>query len=84
MIDRVLDYMNIVMMRLSVRGFIVTDFLSKARETIQMFVEAVKDGKLKIGDEIESVVPTKFEDIPKTWLKLFEGANQGKLVTKIE
>ena len=76
--------MNIVMMRLSVRGFIVTDFLSKARETIQMFVEAVKDGKLKIGDEIESVVPTKFEDIPKTWLKLFEGANQGKLVTKIE
>lgn len=76
--------MNIVMMRLSVRGFIVTDFLSKARETIEMFVQAVKDGKLKIGDEIESVVPTKFEDIPKTWLKLFEGANQGKLVTKIE
>lgn len=84
MTDRISDYMNIVMMRLSVRGFIVTDFLSKARETIQMFVEAVKDGKLKIGDEIESVVPTKFEDIPKTWLKLFEGANQGKLVTKIE
>ena len=76
--------MNIVMMRLSVRGFIVTDYLSKARETIQMFVQAVKDGKLKIGDEIESVVPTKFEDIPKTWLKLFQGGNQGKLVTKIE
>ncbi len=82
--DSISDYMNIVMMRLSVRGFIVTDFLSKARETIEMFVQAVKDGKLKIGDEIESVVPTKFEDIPKTWLKLFEGANQGKLVTKIE
>ena len=76
--------MNIVMMRLQVRGFIVTDFLGKARETIQMFVQAVKDGKLKIGDEQESVVPTKFEDIPKTWLKLFEGGNQGKLVTKIE
>ena len=76
--------MNVVMMRLSIRGFIVTDFLGKARETIQMFVQAVKDGKLKIGDEQESVVSTKFEDIPKTWLKLFEGGNQGKLVTKIE
>jgi NADPH-dependent curcumin reductase CurA len=76
--------MNIVMMRLSVRGFIVTDYLSKARETIQMFIQAVKDGKLKIGDENEHVVPTKFEDIPKTWLQLFEGGNRGKLITKIE
>jgi NADPH-dependent curcumin reductase CurA len=28
-------------------------------------------------------VPTAFEDIPKTWLKLFEGANTGKLLTQI-
>jgi NADPH-dependent curcumin reductase CurA len=29
-------------------------------------------------------VPTKFEDIPKTWTKLFSGGNTGKLVTQIE
>ncbi len=75
--------MNIVFMRLSVRGFIVSDFLDRARETQELFVKAVKDGKLKIGDENEHVVQTKFEDIPKTWHLLFEGANQGKLVTKI-
>lgn len=76
--------MTVVMMRLSIRGFIVTDFLGKAKETVAMFIQAVQDGKLKIGDEHETVVPTKFEDIPKTWLRLFEGSNQGKLVTKVE
>lgn len=75
--------MNIVFMRLSVRGFIVTDFMPRAKEAIDVFNKSVADGKLKIGDEQEQVVPTKFEDIPKTWLMLFEGANQGKLVTKI-
>ena len=70
-------------MRLSVRGFIVTDFMAKAKETQQLFVKSVEEGKLKIGEEQEQVVDTKFEDIPKTWLMLFEGANRGKLVTKL-
>ena len=39
-------------------------------------------GKLNI--EGEHVVKTDFADIPKTWLKLFEGANQGKLVTALQ
>lgn len=77
------DYMYIVFQRLSVRGFIVTDYLPKAREAIDIFKSSVAEGKLKIGDENEHVVPTKFEDIPKTWLMLFSGGNQGKLVTKI-
>jgi len=59
------------------------DYLHKARETIDIFIKALQEGKLKIGDENEQVVPTKFEDIPKTWLKLFEGGNTGKLVTKL-
>jgi NADPH-dependent curcumin reductase CurA len=78
--------MTVVMMRLSIRGFIVTDFIEqgKAQAAVKMFVDSVKEGKLKIGDEQETVVDTKFEDIPKTWLKLFEGSNQGKLVTKLQ
>ena len=75
--------MYTVFQRLSIRGFIVTDFLSKAQETIQMFVKSVEEGKLKIDEESEKVVETKFEDVPKTWLMLFSGGNRGKLVTKI-
>lgn len=77
------DYMYTVFQRLSIRGFIVTDFLNKAQETIGIFTKAVEDGKLKINEESESVVETKFEDIPKTWHMLFEGGNRGKLVTKL-
>lgn len=70
-------------MRLSIRGFIVTDFLPKAKETVQLFVRALQEGKLKISDENEHVVPTKFDQVPQTWWKLFEGGNTGKLVTKL-
>ena len=70
-------------MRLSIRGFIVTDFMGTAKETQQLIVKSVEEGKLKIGAEQEQVVDTTFEDIPKTWLMLFEGANRGKLITKL-
>jgi NADPH-dependent curcumin reductase CurA len=70
-------------MRLSIRGFIVVDFLQHAKETIGKLVEAWAKGKLTVSNDTENVVPTKFEDIPKSWLKLFEGGNTGKLITKI-
>jgi len=35
------------------------------------------------SDENEQVVETKFEGIPRTWVKLFDGGNRGKLITKI-
>jgi len=77
------NYFQVITMRLSIRGFIVTDYLPKARETVQLFVDALQEGKLKVSDDNEQVVPTKFENIPHTWWKLFEGGNTGKLVTKL-
>jgi len=77
------DYFQVISMRLSIRGFIVTDYLSKAKETLDIFIRAVQEGKLKLSDANEQVVPTRFEDVPQTWLKLFEGGNTGKLVTKL-
>lgn len=77
------NYFNVISMRLEIKGFIVIDFLHKAAETIGKLVGAVQEGKIKIGSENETVVDTKFEDIPKTWLRLFAGGNQGKLVTKL-
>lgn len=69
--------------RLQIRGFIVFDHMDKQAEVTQAFLEAVKEGKLKIGDEMETVVESDFEHIPHTWMRLFEGKNQGKLVTKL-
>ena len=76
------NWFYIITMRLQVKGFIVIDFFDKAIETVQTLVGAVKEGKIKVADENETVVKTKFEDVPGTWLKLFEGGNQGKLVTQ--
>jgi len=77
------NYFQIITFRLSVRGFVVVDYLHKAKETVDLFLKALEEGKLTISSQNEQVVPTKFEDVPKTWLKLFEGGNTGKLVTKL-
>ncbi|KIW12232.1 hypothetical protein PV08_09508 [Exophiala spinifera] len=78
------NYFQVISMRLQIRGFILLDYLQKRAEALQVFRQAIQDGKLKIGEGNQTVVPTKFEDVPKTWLKLFSGDNTGKLLTKIE
>lgn len=77
------NWFEIVIMRLQVRGFIVLDFMKDFAKALELFKEAVADGRLDIEGG-ETVIKTKFEDIPKTWLKLFDGSNQGKLITQIE
>jgi NADPH-dependent curcumin reductase CurA len=79
------NWFEIITNRLEVKGFIVTDAIEagKTGPMIQKIVEKIKEGKIKIGADSETVVPTKFEDIPKTWTMLFSGGNQGKLVTEI-
>lgn len=80
------NWMEIVTNRIQVKGFIVTDAIEagKAPEIIGKLVGGVTEGKIKIGSETETVVPTAFEDIPKTWTMLFEGGNQGKLITQLK
>jgi NADPH-dependent curcumin reductase CurA len=77
------NWFEVITMRLQIKGFIVTDYLPHAAEMIGIFKKAITEGKLSVGNENEHVVDTKFEDVPKTWLTLFEGGNTGKLVTKI-
>ncbi|KAF2795588.1 NAD(P)-binding protein [Melanomma pulvis-pyrius CBS 109.77] len=80
------NWFEIIVNRLEVKGFIVTDAIEagKTGPMVQKIVEKIKEGKIKIGADSETVVPTKFEDIPKTWVMLFSGGNQGKLVTEIK
>lgn len=62
-------------------GFIVSDHAKDFGQAASELRQFVADGKLTV--DRETVVETKFEDIPKTWQKLFTGENQGTLVTKL-
>lgn len=79
---RLKNWFEIISMRLQIRGFIVLDHPERMEEAQKAFHKALDEGKLDIT-EGEHVVEAKFEDVPATWLKLFEGANTGKLITKL-
>ena len=70
-------------MRLHIHGFIVLDYVHKFGEVVAELSQAWKDGKIVVDDSMQTVVEAKFEEVPKVWMKLFEGANTGKLCTKI-
>ena len=79
------NWFEIISNRIEIKGFIVMDFQAtgKGPEVVKEMVKAFKEGKITLGDENETVVDTKFEEVPRTWMLLFEGANTGKLVTKL-
>lgn len=79
------NWFEIVAMRITIRGFIVTDAVNSGRskEIVKELTKAYKNGNIKATEEGQTVVPTKFEDIPKTWMMLFSGKNTGKLITKL-
>lgn len=77
------NWMQIVTNRLQVRGFIVTDLGPKLYEYGGKLVGLYMQGKLKLTDDNNTVVDTKWEDFPKTWNRLFSGGNQGKLITHV-
>ena len=80
---RLKNWFPVVVNRLEIKGFIVFDFLHKRAEVLDVYRKAIADKKITIDDKNETVVDTKFEDVPNTWFGLFKGQNQGKLVTKI-
>ncbi|KAF7508331.1 hypothetical protein GJ744_009322 [Endocarpon pusillum] len=77
------NYSEVVTMRIQIRGMIVLDYIHKIAEVMGIFKQAIQQGKLNVSGESEYVVEAKFEEVPKVWMTLFEGANTGKLVTKI-
>jgi NADPH-dependent curcumin reductase CurA len=74
---------EVISNRLKVLGFIVIDYIHKAIEVQEQLVQAWNDGRIVVADETETVVQSRFEDVPRTWLKLFDGSNTGKLTTEL-
>lgn len=63
----------------TMRGFIVGDFVEKFPTATQQLTSWLKEGKLKYSETIVE----GFENIPKAFLDLFEGKNEGKMIVKI-
>ncbi|KAF9894011.1 hypothetical protein FE257_008982 [Aspergillus nanangensis] len=77
------NWFQVITMRLRIHGFIVLDYLNKAPEVRGVLKQAIADGKLRVDEKSQTVVSSSFEDIPRVWMKLFEGGNTGKLVTRL-
>lgn len=78
------NWFEVVSMRIEIKGFIVLDFADKWAEGLEIFKKGIADGKLTVGDEGEHIVEANFDEIPKVWMGLFSGENQGKLLTHIK
>ncbi|CAG7925985.1 unnamed protein product [Penicillium olsonii] len=77
------NWFEVVAMRLQIKGFVVKDYAGRFEEALQVLMKALAEGKLKIDSGVEHIVDGDFEKVPEIWMKLFTGANQGKLITKL-
>ncbi len=63
----------------SMQGFVVSDFADKHPEGVRQLAEWFSQDKLKFTETIKE----GFENIPQSFLDLFEGKNKGKMVVKL-
>lgn len=71
---------NLLVQRAKLEGFIVLDHLDRIGEAVADLVGWIEDGKL---EPLETVVEG-FEQLPTAINMLFDGANTGKLVVRID
>jgi NADPH-dependent curcumin reductase CurA len=73
------NFVNILVRRARVEGFIVMDYMNRAQEAVKDLAAWWTEGKIKYRiDEVEGL-----EQAPEALNRLFDGANIGKLVVKI-
>lgn len=79
------NWYHVIAMRLQIRGFVVLDAMPSGRwsEIVDALIRGYRDGKLVTSQEGTTVVDAPFEDVPRTWMRLFEGASIGKLLTRL-
>ncbi|KAK9422850.1 putative Enoyl reductase (ER) domain-containing protein, partial [Seiridium unicorne] len=76
------NWFEVISMRITIRGFIMLDYLDKAPMILQELIGAAGDGLIKLQDG-ETVVEARIEEQPEIWMRLFSGQNQGKFITKL-
>ena len=72
-------FRNILMKRLTVKGFLVSDYLDRYSESLESLSLWMSEGKIKYKvDVVEGI-----ENAPSAVNKLFTGENKGKLIVKV-
>ena len=72
-------FRNILMKRLTVKGFLVSDYLDRYAESLEALSEWMAEGKIQYKVDIVEGI----ENAPNAVNKLFTGENKGKLVIKV-
>ena len=65
---------ELVARRITMQGFVMFDFIDQVETATNDLVQWLSEGKLQWKEDIQQ----GFENIPKTFLRLFDGSNQGK------
>ncbi len=73
------DMFSVLRKRLTLRGFIVSDFAAKQGEFLREASEWVRSGRLKYREDIVEGL----ENAPEAFLRLFRGGNFGKLLVRV-
>jgi NADPH-dependent curcumin reductase len=74
------NYDMILMKRLRIEGFIVSDFAERFPEAIDSLLQWMSEGKIKVRiDMVDGL-----ENALQTLKKLFTGANKGKLMIRVK
>jgi NADPH-dependent curcumin reductase CurA len=74
------NYMQLLVQRASMTGFVIFDYLNRFPEGATQLAEWLRSGELKSR---EDVVQGDIDKFPDALLRLFEGGNTGKLVLAI-
>jgi NADPH-dependent curcumin reductase CurA len=73
------NYFNLVIQRARMEGFIVLDYAPKFDAALKELISWVAAGKIKYKEDVQE----GFKNVPKTFLRLFQGKNFGKQLLKI-
>jgi NADPH-dependent curcumin reductase CurA len=73
------DFAHVLMHRLTIRGFIITDFLPRAGEAMTELIPWVLEGKLKWKAHVDQGLEGAMDSLQR----LFTGAHDGKLLIQV-
>ena len=73
------NYMQLVIRRCTMQGFLLLDYFPRARQAIDDLSKWIASGELVHAEDIQE----GFENTPKTFQRLFQGKNLGKQLLKL-
>ena len=73
------DMLNVIYKRITIRGFLVSDYMSLFPEFISMTIDHLRTGKLHVLEDIS----IGLETLPSAFVGLFRGHNVGKRIVQV-